>query len=50
MFCTAHHQPRPRPAAAAAAADIARTADRRVRVASETPRAPGQIFTDFASI
>lgn len=46
MFCTAHHQPRPRPNAA----DIARTADRRVRVASENPRAPGQIFTDFASI
>ncbi|MFV1878530.1 MULTISPECIES: hypothetical protein [Nioella] len=46
MFCTAHHQPRPRPATA----DIARTSDRRVRVAADKPRAPGQIFTDFASI
>jgi hypothetical protein len=46
MFCTAHHQPRPRPAAA----DTTRNADRRVRVAADKPRAPGQIFTDFASI
>lgn len=44
MFCTAHHHPRPR------AADIPHNADRRVRVAADKPRAPGQIFTDFASI
>jgi len=43
MFCTAHHQPRPIAAKATAP-------DRRVRVSTHQNRAPGQIFTDFASI
>lgn len=43
MFCTAHHQPRP-------AAVKAISPDRRVRVAAQQRRAPGQIYTDFASI
>lgn len=46
MFCTAHHAPRP----VLVQAEVQRPADRRIQASNAKRLAPGQIFTDWASI